>query len=434
MDLFEYNLQLNKEKNLPLSARMRPESMEDYIGQDHVVGEGKFLNRLILSDKLPSMIFYGPPGTGKTTLARIISKKTNSLFECLSAVTCNLKDLRETMDLAEKNLKNYNKRTILFIDEIHAFNKKQQDALLPHVEDGTIIFIGATTENPYFEVNTALLSRCQLIELKSLAKNDIVHILERAIEKDSILKEKKIVIDKNSLEFLADMANGDARIALNTLEIAVLSSLEDEIIIDEEKIRNSISSPIYRYDKSDEHYNVTSAFIKSMRGSDIDASLHYLSRMIVSGEDPKFIARRMIIFASEDIGLADSNALNLAVNVFNSVNYVGMPEAYLNLAHGVIYLASAHKSNSVYESIQKAMKDVKDNKNFEVPNSLKDSHYKGAEKLGYGKDYKNPHKTREKQTYLPDGLEGVRYFSPKNIGDESVIYNKFNKSDDKEKR
>ncbi|MDY6065139.1 MAG: replication-associated recombination protein A [Finegoldia sp.] len=436
MDLFEYNLQLNREKNLPLSARMRPESIEDYIGQDHIVGEGKFLNRLIVSDKIPSMIFYGPPGTGKTTLARIISNQTNSLFETLSAVTCNIKDLRQTIDLAEKNLKNYSKKTILFIDEIHAFNKKQQDALLPYVEDGTIIFIGATTENPYFEVNKALLSRCQVIKLNSLSRDDIVKILKRAIETDDILKQKDIQIKEESLEFLADISNGDARTALNTLEISVLSSSsEDRITIDNEKIRNSISSPIYRYDRADEHYNVTSAFIKSMRGSDIDAALHYLSRMIISGEDPKFIARRMIIFASEDVGLADSNALNVAINVFNAVTYVGMPEAYLNLAHGVIYLANAPKSNSVYTSIQKAMKDVKDNKNFDVPDSLKDSHYKGASELGYGIDYKNPHKTLEKQAYLPDKLTGVRYFIPKDIGDESIIYNKFNYNDtSKEKR
>ena len=426
MDLFEYNLQLQKENSSPLANRLRPKSLDKYFGQSHVVGEGKLLNRLIKADKIPSMIFYGPPGTGKTTLAEIISNQTNSLFERLSAISNGVKDIREVISTAKTNLSMYNKKTVLFIDEIHRFNKSQQDALLGYVEDGTITLIGATTENPFFEVNKALLSRCQIIELKPLTDNDIRNIIENALTEDKKLKEMNIQIDEKAIEVLVNSSNGDARSALNALEIAVESTDQDNgcLIIDEDAIKNSVFKPVLKYDKEEDHYNVISAFIKSMRGSDIDAALYYLARMIESGEDPKFIARRMVIFASEDIGLANPEALTVAINVFNAVNLIGLPECRINLSNGVIYLASSEKSNTSYIAIDKALEDIRQNKIYDVPGHLKDAHYDGAKSLNRGIGYKYPHSDDSYQQYLPDELKNQKYYDPKDIGYESKIYKK----------
>ena len=426
MDLFEYNLQLQKENSSPLANRLRPKSLDKYFGQSHVVGEGKLLNRLIKADKIPSMIFYGPPGTGKTTLAEIISNQTNSLFERLSAISNGVKDIREVISTAKTNLSMYNKKTVLFIDEIHRFNKSQQDALLGYVEDGTITLIGATTENPFFEVNKALLSRCQIIELKQLTDNDIRNIIENALTEDKKLKEMNIQIDEKAIEVLVNSSNGDARSALNALEIAVESTDQDNgcLIIDEDAIKNSVFKPVLKYDKEEDHYNVISAFIKSMRGSDIDAALYYLARMIESGEDPKFIARRMVIFASEDIGLANPEALTVAINVFNAVNLIGLPECMINLSNGVIYLASSEKSNTSYVAIDKALEDIRQNKIYDVPSHLKDAHYDGAKPLNRGLGYKYPHNDDSYQQYLPDELKNQKYYDPKDIGYESKIYKK----------
>lgn len=426
MDLFEYNLQLQKENSSPLANRLRPKSLDKYFGQSHVVGEGKLLNRLIKADKIPSMIFYGPPGTGKTTLAEIISNQTNSLFERLSAISNGVKDIREVISTAKTNLSMYNKKTVLFIDEIHRFNKSQQDALLGYVEDGTITLIGATTENPFFEVNKALLSRCQIIELKPLTDTDIRNIIENALTEDKKLREMNIQIDEKAIEVLVNSSNGDARSALNALEIAVESTDQDNgcLIIDEDAIKNSVFKPVLKYDKEEDHYNVISAFIKSMRGSDIDAALYYLARMIESGEDPKFIARRMVIFASEDIGLANPEALTVAINVFNAVNLIGLPECRINLSNGVIYLASSEKSNTSYVAIDKALEDIRQNKIYDVPDHLKDAHYDGAKSLNRGIRYKYPHSDDSYQQYLPDELKNQKYYDPKDIGYESKIYKK----------
>lgn len=426
MDLFEYNLQLQKENSSPLANRLRPKSLDKYFGQSHVVGEGKLLNRLIKADKIPSMIFYGPPGTGKTTLAEIISNQTNSLFERLSAISSGVKDIREVISIAKTNLSMYNKKTVLFIDEIHRFNKSQQDALLGYVEDGTITLIGATTENPFFEVNKALLSRCQIIELKPLTDTDIRNIIENALTEDKKLREMNIQIYEKAIDVLVNSANGDARSALNALEIAVESTDQDNgcLIIDEDAIKNSVFKPVLKYDKEEDHYNVISAFIKSMRGSDIDAALYYLARMIESGEDPKFIARRMVIFASEDIGLANPEALTVAINVFNAVNLIGLPECRINLSNGVIYLASSEKSNTSYVAIDKALEDIRQNKIYDVPDHLKDAHYDGAKSLNRGIGYKYPHSDDSYQQYLPDELKNQKYYDPKDIGYESKIYKK----------
>ncbi|EXF26322.1 ATPase AAA [Finegoldia magna ALB8] len=426
MDLFEYNLQLQKENSSPLANRLRPKSLDKYFGQSHVVGEGKLLNRLIKADKIPSMIFYGPPGTGKTTLAEIISNQTNSLFERLSAISNGVKDIREVISTAKTNLSMYNKKTVLFIDEIHRFNKSQQDALLGYVEDGTITLIGATTENPFFEVNKALLSRCQIIELKPLTDTDIRNIIKNALTEDKKLREMNIQIDEKAIEVLVNSSNGDARSALNALEIAVESTDQDKgcLIIDEDAIKNSVFKPVLKYDKEEDHYNVISAFIKSMRGSDIDAALYYLARMIESGEDPKFIARRMVIFASEDIGLANPEALTVAINVFNAVNLIGLPECRINLSNGVIYLASSEKSNTSYVAIDKALEDIRQNKIYDVPDHLKDAHYDGAKSLNRGIGYKYPHSDDSYQQYLPDELKNQKYYDPKDIGFESKIYKK----------
>lgn len=431
MDLFEYSLEKTRKKNAPLASRIRPESIEDFFGQEHVLAKGKPLYRMIESDKVPSMIFYGPPGTGKTTLAMIISKKTNRVFEKLSAVTSGVKDIRAVTKAAEDNLKFYNKETILFIDEIHRFNKSQQDALLPFVENGTVVLIGATTENPYFEVNKALISRCLVVELHRLSDENIIKMLKKAIENPKGLGDFNISISEDSLKVLAQISGGDGRNALNTLEIAVLSSEEQQgkILIDEEVIRNSVIRPTVSYDKnSDEHYDTISAFIKSMRGSDPDAAVLYLTKMIVAGEDPKFIARRMVIFASEDIGNADPNALNIAVSVFKACEVIGLPECKLNLAQGVLYLATAPKSNASYLAIMKAEEKIGEGGKMTIPSYLRDAHFSGASDLGRGSGYLYPHDHGGyvKQQYLPDEFKKEKFYEPKEIGYEKEILESMN--------
>ncbi|MBU5438152.1 replication-associated recombination protein A [Tissierella sp. MSJ-40] len=429
MDLFTMNMEKQLEKNAPLADRMRPQTIEEFVGQNHLLGEGKFLNRAIKADRLNSMILYGPPGTGKTTLAMIIANTTNMIFEKLSAVTSGVKDIREVMERAEENLKLYNKRTVLFIDEIHRFNKSQQDALLPFVERGIIILIGATTENPYFEVNKALLSRAMVLRLECLTKEDLRKIIENGLSnKEKGLGEYKVDIDKEAIDYLITIADGDGRMALNSLEIGVLSTSKDEngiVQIDLNTIKSSIQIKTARYDKDgDEHYDTISAFIKSMRGSDPDATLYWLAKMINAGEDPKFIARRIIICASEDVGNADPNALNIAVSAFNAVNVIGMPEGRIPLAQAAVYVATAPKSNAAYIGIDKALEDIRSKEIGKVPTHLRDGHYPGAKNLGHGIGYKYPHDYENAfipQQYLPTEFIGKKYYEPTENGYEKEI-------------
>ncbi|WP_025641297.1 replication-associated recombination protein A [Schnuerera ultunensis] len=440
MDLFTLNMENQLRKNAPLADRMRPETIEEFVGQDHILGQGKFLNRAIKADRITSMIFYGPPGTGKTTLAMIIANSTNMNFEKLSAVTSGVKDIREVIHRAEEGLKLYNKRTILFIDEIHRFNKAQQDALLPFVERGIIILIGATTENPYFEVNKALLSRMMVIPLKPLTRKDIYNIIKNGLtNKEKGLGNYKVNIGKEAIDYLITISDGDGRLALNSLEIGVLSTPKDDngiINIDLDTIKECILVKSAKYDKGgDEHYDTVSAFIKSMRGSDPDATLYWLAKMINGGEDPKFIARRIIICASEDVGNADPQALNVAVSAFNAVNVIGMPEGRIILAQAAVYVACAPKSNASYIGIDKALEDIRNKPIGKVPNHLKDASYKGATNLGHGKGYMYPHdydKAYIKQQYLPDGFIGTKYYEPTDQGYERIIKERLSKLFDKD--
>ena len=430
MDLFELNRQRELEKSAPLADRLRPDKLNDYIGQKHLVADGMIINRMIKADRIYSMVFYGPPGVGKTTLAKIISQTTNMAFEELSAVSSGIADVRNKIDIAKDNLKYENKKTILFIDEIHRFNKSQQDFLLPYVEDSTIILIGATTENPYFEVNKALISRMYVFELKALDENDLLDLINMAITKDPILANKNIDISNEAKSTLVKYSNGDSRALLNALEIAVFSEDEKDgkISIGKETIENSIQKKIAIYDKKgDRHYDTTSAFIKSMRGSDVDAAIFYLAKMLDSGEDIKFIARRMIIFASEDVSNADPQALILAQSTFDAINTVGMPEARLILAQTVAYLALAPKSNSTYMAINKAMEFVKNNSDKEVPNKLKDAHYEGSKNLIHDK-YLYPHDFGGyvKQDYLPDDYKDQVFYQPKMVGYEKILNDRLN--------
>ena len=425
MDLFELNKQYELEKSAPLADRLRPKTLHDYIGQEHLVGDGRIINRMIKADRIYSMIFYGPPGVGKTTLAKIISESTNMAFEELSAVSSGIADVKKKIEIAQGNLSYENKKTILFIDEIHRFNKSQQDYLLPFVENSTIILIGATTENPYFEVNKALISRMYVFELKSLTDDDLDKLIKQALEKDNVLKNKNIIIEDETRDTLIKYSNGDSRALLNALEIAIFSENEKDgkIIIGKETIENSIQKKIAIYDKKgDRHYDTISAFIKSMRGSDIDAALFYLAKMLESGEDIKFIARRMIIFAAEDISNADPNALILATSTFDAINTVGMPEARLILAQTVTYLAAAPKSNSTYKAIAKAIDFVRNNADKEVPNKLKDSHYAGSKNLVHD-TYLYPHDFGGyvKQEYLPDDFVNERFYEPVEVGYEKLM-------------
>lgn len=429
MDLFTLNMENQLKKNAPLADRMRPTNIDEFIGQNHILGEGKFLNRSIKADRITSMIFYGPPGTGKTTLAMIIANSTNMNFEKQSAVTSGVKDIREVIHKAEEGLKLYNKRTILFIDEIHRFNKAQQDALLPFVERGIIILIGATTENPYFEVNKALLSRMMVIPLRPLTREDLYKLIKNGLtNKEKGLGNYKINIEKEAIEYLITISDGDGRLALNSLEIGVLSTPKDNngiINIDLDTIKECILVKSAKYDKGgDEHYNTISAFIKSMRGSDPDATLYWLAKMINAGEDPKFIARRIIICASEDVGNADPQALTVAVSAFNAVNVIGMPEGRIILAQAAVYVACAPKSNASYIGIEKALEDIKNKPIGKVPAHLRDASYKGATNLGYGKGYLYPHNYDNayiKQQYLPDDFIGSKYYEPTDHGYEKTI-------------
>lgn len=429
MDLFTLNMEEKLKKNAPLADRMRPESIEEFIGQDHIVGEGKILNRSIKADRINSMIFYGPPGTGKTSLAMIISQTTNMLFEKLSAVTSGVKDIRQVVERAEENLKLYSKRTILFIDEIHRFNKSQQDALLPFVERGILILIGATTENPYFEVNKALLSRMMILKLEPLTRGNLKVMIDKALkDKEKGLGEYNIDITDEAIDYLLNIANGDGRVILNSLEIGVLSSPKDEngiIHLDLNEIKSSVQIKAANYDKDgDQHYDTASAFIKSMRGSDPDASLYWLAKMINAGEDPRFIARRIIICASEDVGNADPNALNIAVSAFNAVNVIGMPEGRIPLAQAAIYIATAPKSNASYLGIDRALEDIKNMDTGKVPAHLRDTSYSGAQNFGHGKGYKYPHDYKGayiNQQYLPDEFINKKYYEPTANGYEREI-------------
>lgn len=423
MDLFTDIYQQNLEKAKPLAARMRPESFSGFIGQKHIIGENSPLREAIMQDNLSSVIFYGPPGAGKTTLAKIISNMTKASFEQISAVTSNVADLRKAIAGASENLKLNGTRTIVFIDEIHRFNKSQQDALLPSVEEGVITLIGATTENPYFEVNSPLISRSAVYEFKTLTQEELKIVISNALEKDSQIAGIKIA--EEALNFLAQKANGDARFALNSLEAAssfVKDQVQREITVD--IVSKAIQKKAVNYDKDgDQHYNTISAFIKSLRGSDPDAAVYYLARMLNGGEDPKFIARRMIIFASEDIGNADPLALNVALNAAQALDYVGLPEARLNLAQSAIYLSTAPKSNSVIMAIDAAAKDIKNSPDYQVPAYLQEGGYPGAKNLGRGQGYKYPHSYGGyvKQQYLPDEIKDRKYYQPTNTGYEKVI-------------
>lgn len=428
MDLFEYDLERKMKNSAPLAERVRPEKLEDFYGQNHVIYPNSPLDRLIKTDRIGSLILYGPPGTGKTTLAYVISKSTNRVFEKLSAVTSGVKDIKEVVKSAQDNQNFFNKKTILFVDEIHRFNKSQQDALLPHVESGLITLIGATTENPFFEVNRALLSRTKIVELKHLSSGDIKKALKRALEHKDGLSMYNIEIGEDELDYISKLSNGDVRNALNSLEVAVLSTKEvdGKIKLTKDIIKDSFFLNHLSYDRDgDIHYDTISAFIKSMRGSNPDAALIYLAKMLESGEDPKFIARRMIIFASEDIGNADPRALTVANDVFRAVEVIGLPECRLNLAQGVTYLSTAPKSNSSYMAILKAIEDVKTNPNLEIPGYLRDAHYSGAKDLGHGIGYKYPHDYKDgyvKQRYMPINFENKKYYNPKEIGYEKKIY------------
>ena len=389
MDLFEFNMSQQFNNKAPLAARMRPETLEDYVGQEHIIGKGKMLYNVIKADKLGSIILYGPPGTGKTTLARVIANTTKRKFEQLNATASGIKDIKETVQKAKENAGMYNIGTILFIDEIHRFNKAQQDALLPHVENGTVTLIGATTENPYFEVNRALVSRSYVFELRPLSKENIISLIGRAVkDKDKGFGNMEIEIDAQAVNFIAEVSNGDARRALNAVELAVLAAEPDEkgaIKIDIKIAEECIQKRALNYDKDgDNHYDTISAFIKSMRGSDPDAALYYLAKMIYAGEDPKFIARRIIICASEDVSNADPHALQVAVAAAEAVNMIGMPEGRIILAQAVAYVACAPKSNSALMGIENALSDVKNITVSNVPAHLRDSHYSGASQMEHG--------------------------------------------------
>ena len=428
MDLFEYMRQQNMKDESPLASRLRPTTLDEVVGQQHIVGKDKLLYRAIKADKLSSIIFYGPPGTGKTTLAKVIANTTSAEFMQINATSAGKKDMEEVVAAAKNNQGMYGKKTILFIDEIHRFNKGQQDYLLPFVEDGTIILIGATTENPYFEVNPALLSRSVIFELKKLSTEDIRTLLLRAVnDTEKGMGSYHAQVDDDALEFLADMANGDARAALTAIELGILTTdrSEDGIIhITLDVASECIQKRVINYDKTgDNHYDTISAFIKSMRGSDPDAAVFYLAKMLYAGEDVKFIARRIMICAAEDVGNADPMALTVAVSAAQAVERIGMPESQIILSQAVTYVACAPKSNSAVNAIFAANEAVR-NYQTSVPAHLRDAHYKGAKKLGHGTDYKYAHDYPDhyvKQQYLPDEIKNARFYEPGILGYEKTI-------------
>ena len=429
MDLFDYMRESTMEKESPLASRLRPATLDEVVGQQHIIGKDKLLYRAIKADKLSSIIFYGPPGTGKTTLARVIANTTSARFKQLNATVAGKKDMEEVVNEAKSALGMYGQKTILFIDEIHRFNKGQQDYLLPFVEDGTVILIGATTENPYFEVNGALISRSRIFELKALTREDIKELLHRAVtDRERGMGSYNVKADEDALDFLADMANGDARAALNAIELGVLTTeraADGNIHIDLATAQECIQKRALGYDKDgDNHYDTISAFIKSMRGSDPDAAVYYLARMIYAGEDVKFIARRIMICAAEDVGNADPQALNVAVSAALAAERLGLPEARIVLSQAATYVACAPKSNAAYEAIDKALDTVRSTKTPPVPNHLRDSHYKGAGKLGHGQGYLYAHSYPHhyvKQQYLPDGMEDAVFYTPTDNGYEKQM-------------
>lgn len=430
MDLFDYMRTTTQEKESPLASRMRPRTLDEVVGQRHIVGKDKLLYRAIQADKLGSLIFYGPPGTGKTTLAKVIANTTSANFRQINATVAGKKDMEEVVKEARDALGMYGKRTILFVDEIHRFNKGQQDYLLPYVEDGTLTLIGATTENPYFEVNGALISRSQIFELKSLDKEDVKELILRAVSNEERgMGTYHGVIDADAVEFLADIAGGDARAALNAVELGILTTDRDpvdgQIHITLEVAQECIQKRAVRYDKDgDNHYDTISAFIKSMRGSDPDAAVYYLARMLYAGEDIKFIARRIMICASEDVGNADPQALTVAVSAAQAVERVGMPEAQIILSQAVTYVATAPKSNSAVNAISAAMDAVKNRQSMPVPAYLQDSHYRGSKDLGRGIGYKYAHDFPNHyvdQQYLPDDMVGSVFYEPADQGYEKEI-------------
>mgnify|MGYP000212826105 CR=1 FL=1 len=429
MDLFDYMRTNTMKSEAPLASRMRPETLEEIVGQQHIIGKDKLLYRAIRADKLGSVIFYGPPGTGKTTIAKVIAHTTKAEFTQINATVAGKKDMEDVVRQAKDNLGMYGKHTILFVDEIHRFNKGQQDYLLPFVEDGTLILIGATTENPYFEVNGALLSRSIVFELKALEPADIKQLLKRALtDMEKGMGAYQAVADEDALDFLADIAGGDARNALNALELGILTTEKSEdgkIHITLEVAQECIQKRAVRYDKDgDNHYDTISAFIKSMRGSDPDAAVYYLARMLYAGEDIKFIARRIMICAAEDVGNADPQALTVAVSAAQAVERIGMPEAQIILSQAVLYVATAPKSNSACNAVFEAMDAVKNQRSMPVPAHLQDSHYGGSAKLGHGIGYKYAHNYPNhyvKQQYLPDGMEGQVFYHPSENGYESKI-------------
>lgn len=424
-DLFALAGDANRQKMAPLADRMRPQNLDDVMGQEAILGPGKLLRRSIETNRLSSLIFWGHPGSGKTTLAHIIAKQTKRPFHQLNAVTEGLPELRKLLKKAQDDLNLYNRQAIIFVDEIHRFNKAQQDGLLPYVENGTITLIGATTQNPYFALNPALLSRSLIFELQPLDQHQIQHLLERALEdEENGLGMYQSSATTEALAHLAHYAQGDARVALNALELAVLSTVPDDRGIRQINLavaEESIQRPAVVYDNTgDEHYDIISAFIKSVRGSDTQASLYYLARMIDAGEDPLFIARRIVILASEDIGMADPNALVIAQSAAQALQFIGMPEGRIILSQAVVYLSQAPKSNASYLAIDAALRDVRSGHNGPVPNHLKDSHYAGAKKLKHGLGYKYPHAFLGhwvNQQYLPDALKDRIYYSP----DDTVL-------------
>lgn len=429
MDLFDYMRMERKKQESPLAVRMRPRTLDEVVGQSHIIGKGRLLYRAIKADKISSLIFYGPPGTGKTTLAKVIANTTSAQFVQMNATTSGKKDMEQAVNQAKDVFGMYGNRTILFIDEIHRFNKAQQDYLLPYVEDGTIILIGATTENPYFEVNSALLSRSKIFHLEPLSREDIAGLIRIAVTDDERgMGAYGAKITEEAVSFIAEMAGGDARAALNAVELGIITTepnAEGEIVIDLDVAQECIQRKALNYDKNgDNHYDVISAFIKSMRGTDPDASVFYLARMLDAGEDPKFIARRIIICASEDVGNADPQALQVAVAASLAVERVGLPEGRIILSQAASYVASAPKSNACVMAIDKAQEMVKRADTGQVPPYLRDAHYGGAKDLGHGIGYRYAHDYPEnyvKQQYLPDAIREEQFYIPTENGYEKKI-------------
>lgn len=413
----------NNTDNSPLANRVRPSTLDEFVGQEHLLGKGKILREIIDEDKLPSIILWGPPGVGKTTLAHIIAEKTKSNFITFSAVTSGIKDIRKIMEEAEMN-REIGQKTIVFIDEIHRFNKAQQDAFLPFVEKGSIILIGATTENPSFEINSALLSRCKVFILKELTKDNLIILLNNTLKNKGAFPKLKVNIDPESIDIIAKFANGDARVALNTLEMAVLNGDRDKntVTINQKNLSQTITTKSLRYDKhGEEHYNIISALHKSMRNSDVDAAIYWLNRMLDGGEDPIYIARRLVRFASEDIGLADTHALSVAIDVFQACQFIGMPECDVHLTEAVIYLSLAPKSNAVYVAKNKAKHDIKEFGNLPVPLQIRNAPTKLMKDAGYGKDYQYAHDDKDKLTDMqtaPPEIKGHEYYVPTEQGKE----------------